>query len=146
MENEVIFSWVRQELTGYIYCVTFGNQYENPIKIGYAVNVDTRLADLQIGNPYSLYTLAVVPGNTACEKFVHDMLFEHKARNEWFWPTIAVKKCIKRIQSIEKAVRDGHWHLVRKVVVEQSRERLIDIVPGINEKDLRKVTSEKYNA
>ena len=139
MSNEVLFSWVKEEITGYIYCVTFGNEYENPIKIGYATNIDLRLSDLQIGNPYSLYVLSVAPGNMNCESFSHNLLYQYRVRNEWFWPTSIVRKFVGHMQNIEKSVRDGYWKQVRHVIQEQSKERLIDIVPGIRAKDLNKV-------
>jgi len=142
MENEVIFSWVQQEITGYVYCVTFGNPYENPIKIGYATNIDIRIADLQIGNPYSLYVLTVVPGNQQCEAMAHDRLYKYTALSEWFWPIWEVKKFVNHMQKIERAVRDGHMHQIRQVVQAKSGERLVDIIPGIKETDIQVKTME----
>jgi len=143
--DEVVFSWVHQEITGYIYCITFGNHKEGPVKIGYATNIDMRLADLQIGNPYKLYVLAAAPGNIECEKFAHNLLFEHRARAEWFCPTLTVEKFVRRMQAIEKDVRKGHQHQVRDAIKEKSGDCLINIVPGIEEKDLRRILNDEYD-
>lgn len=61
---------------------------DNPVKVGYADRVETRLSTLQIGNPNELKILGkvVVPWDKAArvEYLAHEMLAEHHRRGEWF--------------------------------------------------------------
>ena len=59
------------------------------LKIGHAKNPEKRIQELQIGNPFELTTVALLPFPSkasahAFEKDLHRRLKKHKIRGEWF--------------------------------------------------------------
>lgn len=60
---------------------------DGPIKIGVAVDVDKRLAMLQIGNSRQLRLLAIRDGGRALEIELHKRLGDFRIRGEWFEPS-----------------------------------------------------------
>ncbi|WP_301121065.1 GIY-YIG nuclease family protein [Mycolicibacterium fortuitum] len=54
------------------------------VKIGYAVNVAARLAELQCGNVLPLKVLAILKGGCEAERALHERFAEHRVRGEWF--------------------------------------------------------------
>ena len=71
-----------------------------PIKIGVANNVEVRMAELQIGNPYELILLASIPVSSrkraeALEKSLHRKFAGQHIRGEWFQRNIDVKEAIE---------------------------------------------------
>lgn len=66
--------------------VYFIQASSGPIKIGVAVDVAARLAELQIGSHESLNLLGVVTGDAAREGELHGMFSSLRIRGEWFRP------------------------------------------------------------
>jgi hypothetical protein len=54
------------------------------VKIGYATNPITRLAELQCGNAHNLEIVALLLGSKATERTFHTYWREAKVRGEWF--------------------------------------------------------------
>lgn len=54
------------------------------VKIGYAKNVEARLADLQVGSPYDLEILGTVSGGHEEEGRLHTLFYQDRIRGEWF--------------------------------------------------------------
>ncbi len=90
----------------YIYFIRAGKLKKDPIKIGLAKNIEKRLADLQVANPYQLQLIMAFPTNSRkhaemVEKRLH-RYFKHKhIRGEWFLGDIDINKCLKKNQKIE---------------------------------------------
>ncbi len=57
-----------------------------PIKIGFAINVKSRLGQIAAYSPVPLEVVAQVPGTLAQEKALHGMFSEHHSHREWFHP------------------------------------------------------------
>ena len=68
-----------------------------PIKIGFAADVASRLADLQVSNPYELRVLLAVASDSPLrlEKVVHGRFKAHHLRGEWFRPDQEILDYIK---------------------------------------------------
>ena len=65
------------------------------IKIGYSVNPNERIKDLQTGSPVKLHLQATMEGCFKTEKGLHK-LFEHlKSKGEWFRYTDEMKNFIR---------------------------------------------------
>lgn len=54
------------------------------VKFGIAGNVETRLGELQCGNPERLAIVAKKPGTLAHERRIHHLLADHRLQGEWF--------------------------------------------------------------
>lgn len=65
---------------GYVYLISDGTAY----KVGYSVNPNKRVAELQTGNPRKLSLLAFVPGTEADEKALHAKYIADNLLQEWF--------------------------------------------------------------
>lgn len=128
MSDKIEFSWIEQPITGYVYFINFSQ--DSPIKIGYAQNVDTRLNELQIGNPYELSVLAAIPGNEKCEEVLHSYFYKYKIRGEWFWPVWDLQRIVNKFKKINKFMHE-HLHRIREVISEKSGESLVEIIPSI---------------
>lgn len=91
-------------MISFVYVI--GSQ-DNPVKIGHGSRVESRLTAMQVGNPDELHILArvVVPWDRAgvIEKAVHERLWKHHRRGEWFNVTAA-----EAVAAIEQALKaDG---------------------------------------
>lgn len=75
-----------------------------PIKIGFSVDVDFRVGQLQTGSPVELRLIGCVQGDRELERSLHVELAEHHIRGEWFRPTVAVRDAMRRIGAV--GVRD----------------------------------------
>lgn len=62
-----------------------GSGLKKPIKIGYAKNPQTRLAELQTGNPDTLSLLCTMEGDRHLESAFHQMLAPFQVKGEWFF-------------------------------------------------------------
>ena len=93
-------------MISFIYVI--GSQ-DNPVKIGHASKVESRLTAMQVGNPDELRILGrvVVPWDRAgvIEKAVHETLREHHRRGEWF--NVSVADAIAAIEKAAKADADN---------------------------------------
>lgn len=69
---------------GRVYCIGMkGNGAA--VKIGHSN--DTRLADLQTGNPWELKLLGTIPGTVEDERRLHAKYIKQNMVGEWFRPT-----------------------------------------------------------
>lgn len=71
---------------GYVYLITDETAY----KIGYSVNPQKRVAELQTGNPRVLKLVASMPGTEADEKALHAKYIKHNLLQEWFAPSMEI--------------------------------------------------------
>lgn len=69
---------------GFIYFVCTGNG--GPVKIGWSLHPERRLAMLQVGNPERLKLLGAVAGTREDERRIHDALAPEHILGEWFFP------------------------------------------------------------
>ena len=66
---------------GFVY---FISAHTGPIKIGFSVHPEKRLATMQTGAVEPYYLLATCPGSMETEKAYHRRFREHRVRGEWF--------------------------------------------------------------
>ena len=71
------------------------------IKIGYAKDVQKRIANMQSGHPAPLRVLAIIPGNMKLERLYHKALKQYQVHGEWF-EVEPVMRVIKRITEGER--------------------------------------------
>jgi predicted GIY-YIG superfamily endonuclease len=81
----------------YVYFVQSGRR--GAIKIGYARDVDKRVNELQIGNPFKLRVVALMPCESLdhakyVETKLHKRFKSHKIRGEWFKNSINFNKAV----------------------------------------------------
>lgn len=65
---------------GFIYFAGFGDY----VKIGYSVDVDSRMKTLQTGFPMKLVLFLVIRGTPELEKQMHKKFVKSRLRGEWF--------------------------------------------------------------
>jgi predicted GIY-YIG superfamily endonuclease len=82
--------WSAHKEPGYVYFIQ--NEFTKNIKIGYAVNVERRLRDLQTGNEFYLSLIKKVPGSYASEQLIHKKFQAYRLEREWFKPGIELQK------------------------------------------------------
>lgn len=66
----------------FIYFIQSGE--DGPIKIGYSVDPDRRLPQLQTGNPRGLILRHIIPGDRSVEHQLHTRFEPARIRGEWF--------------------------------------------------------------
>lgn len=77
---------------GYVYCIGqrrhlghLAVQVQPPaVKIGYSVNPEARVGELQTGNPNTLYLIGKVPGTVEDEAALHARYAHLHILGEWF--------------------------------------------------------------
>ena len=84
-----------------VYLIRSGKK--GPIKIGIAKNVDSRISELQIGNPNKLFLVAIFPIHSEkkareIERHLHKLFKRQHIRGEWFRSDIS----FSRIEKSEK--------------------------------------------
>lgn len=67
-----------------IYFVQRGEA--GPVKIGVSANPDSRIAALQKSYEEKLRVLAIILGDLAAERALHERFAEHRIKGEWFKP------------------------------------------------------------
>ena len=84
-----------------IYVIEEGEN--GPIKIGTAVNPESRIKTLQSGNSRRLNVVMIFEGNHALENKIHKDLSVHKVRDngEWFYPNDQVFSYLNKLSCIE---------------------------------------------
>jgi len=76
---------------GIVYFVGFNGF----VKIGFSVNVERRIRDLQKGAPYRLEVYAAIPGSLNDEKQLHRRFIRHRTDiGEWFHYSDEIKAYI----------------------------------------------------
>jgi hypothetical protein len=84
------------ELPSNIYFIASGNN--GPVKIGFAVNPDQRIKDLQTGNPCKLILIgriSEVYQPVVIERFLHERFSKSWIRGEWFERTAELMRLIE---------------------------------------------------
>lgn len=87
----------------YIYFLRCGAN-GGPIKIGYAKNVDKRIQELQVGSPFSLNLLFVIPvegksNARRVEAWFHDRYKSKHIRGEWFKSNLNLNNAAKDVEA-----------------------------------------------
>lgn len=101
--NAVQAAWNRD----YVYCVGMAEHHSNNdlglklCKIGRAHNINSRMAQLQTGNPYQLYLIASCLSQDAVglELSLHQQYAENRVQGEWFELTQGDIMAVERIMS-----------------------------------------------
>lgn len=122
--NNYLFKWSEIPITGWIYFVEF--HHGGPVKIGYASNMDKRLAGLQVSCPYELNVLHAAPGGHECERAIHLYLEKFSVRGEWFWPVFELGKVIRKLKSFESHYPD-FLCITRGIIQEKSKKTIFDV-------------------
>lgn len=79
---------------GYVY---FVGGRDGPVKIGFTVDVASRLSTLQTGSPTPLSVLAVVAGSPADERAYHRRFKGIRLHGEWFKRTTDLLAELERL-------------------------------------------------
>ena len=87
--------------SGYVYWIQCDG---GPIKIGFSVNPEKRLRELQAANPYPLRILGTVRALKDDERDLHLRFAQHRVRGEWFAPTKAVLDGVGRPYSYSELI------------------------------------------
>jgi len=82
---------------GYIYF--FQGQCGGAIKIGYSVDPQKRLKELQTGYPDTLKVLLMIPGSENTERALHKHFEASRLKGEWFRPDPYVIEKIKELKA-----------------------------------------------
>jgi hypothetical protein len=87
--------WPRSCDEGWVYFVQSGDA--GPIKIGFAFDIEKRLAQLQVGNPETLHLRGAYRGTIDAEVDEHERFDASRLRGEWFHPTSELLVFIERL-------------------------------------------------
>jgi hypothetical protein len=85
------------------------------IKVGKAVDVESRLAELQGGSPHTLTVLAVEPGGRALESALHKKFAGLRVGGEWFRDDLEIRAYISGLQAFCPPVRTTPRRAKRRV-------------------------------
>lgn len=85
----------------FVYFIRAGKK--GAIKIGHARDVQRRLDQFQVGNPFKLILLAKIPCASKAhaseiEKRLHKHFWKQRIRGEWFQGNIQFKNALDKIQ------------------------------------------------
>jgi predicted GIY-YIG superfamily endonuclease len=88
----------------YVYFIQAGKK--GAIKVGITNNVEKRIETLQIGNPYELRVLSLIPCESRAHAFeierrIHKFFRRQNIRGEWFTGNIDLKKMNERFGSYD---------------------------------------------
>lgn len=86
----------RKRYKGYVYFIQ--GQCGGAIKIGYSVNPEKRLKELQTGYPDTLVMLLMIPGSEATERALHRQFEASRLKGEWFRPDACIIEKIKEFK------------------------------------------------
>ena len=86
------------ELDGRGQCYFIGGEV-GPIKIGYSIDVKSRLRALQASSPVTLSVLAIRSGGETRERAYHDQFSEWRLHGEWFERCPEIEAEIARLSS-----------------------------------------------
>ena len=82
---------------GYVYFLQ--GQCGGAIKIGYSINPEKRLRELQTGYPDTLIILLMIPGSEASESALHRQFEASRLNGEWFRPDNLLIDKIKELKA-----------------------------------------------
>lgn len=97
---------------GRIYFVQAGD--DGPIKIGWTMDVERRLLELQNGNHLELRLLGSCEGSEQMEAQLHRRFAMHRMRREWFSPAVELTRHIALMASFGPETskrKDSSTHL-----------------------------------
>jgi hypothetical protein len=80
----------RKDVQGYVYCFRETEGAERYVKVGYSVNPEKRIAEVQTGNPRILEIVGYFPGTEEDERALHKQFGPSNKLQEWFRPTPAL--------------------------------------------------------
>lgn len=83
---------------GYVYFIQ--GLCGGAIKVGYSVNPEKRLKELQTGYPDTLTILLMIPGDEKIERHLHREFEASRLQGEWFRPDDLVIKRIKELKAL----------------------------------------------
>lgn len=70
----------------HVYFVQCDDGMQRPVKIGIALDIKTRIGEMQVGSPHPIRLLASFVGAREVEQQLHRVLAEHRIQGEWFRP------------------------------------------------------------
>lgn len=81
-----------------VYFIQSGKK--GAIKIGHTRNIEKRIAELQIGNPYELFLLCTIEVDGLAktrklERYLHRRFSQQHIRGEWFQKNIKLKEVLE---------------------------------------------------
>jgi hypothetical protein len=85
-----------KDLNSFVYFIQ--GESGGAIKIGITQDIKKRIAGMQTGHPDTVIELAIIPGDTFMESYIHEMFKEYRLRGEWFKPSEAILVFIKMIK------------------------------------------------
>lgn len=92
-----------------VYFVQAGSKNNSPVKIGYTQDIDRRLAEIQVHNPYPVSLLFTLPCESLdqakkLERFLHRQLYKHNhLHGEWFLlGNISIPKLLDKFNTSHK--------------------------------------------
>ena len=80
------------------------------VKIGYALNIITRLRNLQAANASELTLLVWAPGDSVAEERLHSAFARHRRAGEWFEPAPDLMAYIADLKAATDAWKLGLPH------------------------------------
>ena len=120
----------------YVYFITTDGKGNTPIKIGVSANPESRLKELQTGNPFKLMIIKTVPCLTknaayALESSLHELTraTNKKMNGEWFKiyqpidPLIGM--CLKRMQKnrVDVVNNENYIEIAEKALARRRENR-----------------------
>jgi hypothetical protein len=84
-----------------------GSPSFSAIKIGVARDPRQRLMDLQIGNPFELHIISILPGGMPMESAFHRRMGDARRRGEWF-DGPAVEGLLDYVENLATQMRDHY--------------------------------------
>lgn len=112
------------------------------VKIGWAIDVPSRIAELQMGNHLELRTLRTIEGAGSVERWLHRHFADRRIRGEWFRldetmltiepPALAHQEREGRPEALRRAIvaAGGVAKLARQIGVTQQAVSLWRKVPA----------------
>jgi hypothetical protein len=79
--------------------VYFAELEGGPIKVGHTVDLDRRLAEIQLCSPGKVNLIGAVEGDRRTEAYFHRRFAEHRAFGEWYQRHCDVSEYINRVVS-----------------------------------------------
>lgn len=93
------------------------NTFDGSIKVGYSLDPEARLRQLQTASPHRLEIVATIEGGATEEGQIHEVLAEFRMEGEWFRSTTASRTLIayiiesQRCTCRRKESRESHLSL-----------------------------------
>jgi hypothetical protein len=117
-------SWTR----GFVYFVQSADGV-GPIKIGFAQDVDRRLAAIQTGSPVPLRVIAFFAARRTDGTALHQMFREHRLHGEWFIPVPELVAIVDQHRSaLAGEVHEAEADETRGILRQREAQRLYDQV------------------